>query len=393
MSALPLIVEPLTGTSCEPSVQSISRPPEDAMTALFVPVAGFLGAGKTTVIGTLARRLEEQGRRVAVVTNDQGDGLIDTVVAGESAGRVEEVTGGCFCCRFEDLLEVVSPLVGRYDVVLAEAVGSCTDLQATVVRPLQQLHGDRFQVAPLLTVLDPDRLAQLTTDLRTGESEDLAYLFERQLADADVIVVNKSDTGDRRRRRGVIGALGQTYPDAIVLDVSARTGDGLDELVAVLAGAPDPTRSLSVDYDRYARAEADLAWLNLEAAIAAEPLDPSVWSRTLLQELSRTADTAGWVIGHVKVLVSGEGNGPTKLSLTAAGAEPSVDLAGGLVRTAHAWVNARVACRPAELDDAVAAAVRSADSAAGSRSAVTGAPAAFRPGYPRPIHRIPAVPA
>jgi G3E family GTPase len=36
---------------------------------------------------------------IAVVTNDQGEGLVDTVVAGESAGRVAEVTGGCFCCR------------------------------------------------------------------------------------------------------------------------------------------------------------------------------------------------------------------------------------------------------------------------------------------------------
>jgi Ni2+-binding GTPase involved in maturation of urease and hydrogenase len=363
------------------------------MTVLFVPVTGFLGAGKTTTIGALARRLEQQGRRVAVVTNDQGEGLVDTVVAGESAGRVAEVTGGCFCCRFEDLLDVVGPLVGQYDVVLAEAVGSCTDLQATVVRPLQQLHGERFRVAPLLTVLDPDRLAQLTTELEAGESDDLAYLFERQLAEADVIVVNKSDTGDPLRRRGVIGALAQTYADAIVLDISARAGDGIDDLIAVLAGEPDPSRSLVIDYDRYAQAEADLAWLNLEATITADVLDPYAWAERLLRDLSRTTRLQGWVIGHVKVLVRGEGSGPTKLSLTAAGADPSVDLAGGSLRAAQVWVNARVACSPADLDNAVAAAVQSADDATGARSVITGSPTAFRPGYPRPIHRIPAISA
>jgi Ni2+-binding GTPase involved in maturation of urease and hydrogenase len=363
------------------------------MTVLFVPVTGFLGAGKTTTIGALARRLEQQGRRVAVVTNDQGEGLVDTVVAGESAGRVAEVTGGCFCCRFEDLLDVVAPLVGQYDVVLAEAVGSCTDLQATVVRPLHQLHGERFRVAPLLTVLDPDRLAQLTTELEAGESDDLAYLFERQLAEADVIVVNKSDIGDPLRRRGVIGALGQTYADAIVLDISARTGDGIDDLIAVLAGEPDPSRSLIIDYDRYAQAEADLAWLNLEATITADVLDPYAWAERLLRDLSRTTRLQGWVIGHVKVLVRGEGSGPTKLSLTAAGADPSVDLAGGSLRDAEVWVNARVACSPADLDNAVAAAVQSADDATGARSVITGSPTAFRPGYPRPIHRIPATSA
>ena len=60
-------------------------------------------------------------------------------------------------------------------------------------------------------------------------------------------------------------------------------------------------------------------------------------------------------------------------------------LAGGSLRAAQVWVNARVACSPADLDNAVAAAVQSADDGTGARSAITGSPAAFRPGYPRPI--------
>ncbi|MDX6238618.1 MAG: hypothetical protein QOG10_3433, partial [Kribbellaceae bacterium] len=82
-----------------------------------------------------------------------------------------------------------------------------------------------------------------------------------------------------------------------------------------------------------------------------------------------------------------------KLSLTAAGADPSVDLAGGSLRDAQVWLNARVACSPTALDNAVAAAVQSADGVAGARSVITGNPAAFRPGYPRPSHRIPAASA
>jgi hypothetical protein len=153
-----------------------------------------------------ARRLEQQGRHVAVVTNDQGEGLVDTIVAGESAGRVAEVTGGCFCCPFEDLLDVVAPLVGQYDVVLAEAVGSCTDLQATVVRPLQQLHGERIRVAPLLTVLDPDGLAQLTTEVQAGESDDLAYLFERRSYSTSPPAVLVSGEGNGPTKLSLIAA-------------------------------------------------------------------------------------------------------------------------------------------------------------------------------------------
>ena len=44
----------------------------------FVMVGGFLGAGKTTTIGRLARHYQERGQRVGVVTNDQAADLVDT---------------------------------------------------------------------------------------------------------------------------------------------------------------------------------------------------------------------------------------------------------------------------------------------------------------------------
>ena len=72
---------------------------------------------------------------------------------------VAEVTGGCFCCKFEDLVEAIVALTDSdgVDTVIAEAVGSCTDLQATVVRPLRRYYGDDMVVAPLTTVVDPLR--------------------------------------------------------------------------------------------------------------------------------------------------------------------------------------------------------------------------------------------
>src|SRR5690242_17672576 len=116
----------------------------------FVPLTGFLGAGKTTTMTTTALALQERGHRVAVITNDQGVELVDTKLVRSKLDSVAEVTGGCFCCRFEDLVEAVVGLVASDDVdtVIAEAVGSCTDLQATVVRPLRRYYGERMVVAP-----------------------------------------------------------------------------------------------------------------------------------------------------------------------------------------------------------------------------------------------------
>lgn len=116
----------------------------------FIPLTGFLGAGKTTTMTATALALQETGRKVAVITNDQGVELVDTKLVRSKLGSVAEVTGGCFCCKFEDLVEAVVALVDSdgVDVVIAEAVGSCTDLQATVVRPLRQYYGDSMVVAP-----------------------------------------------------------------------------------------------------------------------------------------------------------------------------------------------------------------------------------------------------
>ena len=41
-------------------------------------IAGFLGAGKTTAIRALGRLLTRRGQTVAVITNDQAAGLVDT---------------------------------------------------------------------------------------------------------------------------------------------------------------------------------------------------------------------------------------------------------------------------------------------------------------------------
>src|SRR5437588_3376604 len=116
----------------------------------FVLIGGFLGAGKTTAMARLARAYQSRGQRVGLVTNDQAQDLVDTTSLRAQGFPVEEVAGACFCCRFDDLVNRVGQLqdAERPDVILAEPVGSCTDLVATVVQPLKDLYGDRFAVAP-----------------------------------------------------------------------------------------------------------------------------------------------------------------------------------------------------------------------------------------------------
>src|SRR5215467_3162305 len=102
----------------------------------FVMLGGFLGAGKTTAMTRLARFYVNRGQRVGLVTNDQAQDLVDTNSLRAQGFPVAEVAGACFCCRFDDLVAQVRQLEqkDRPDVILAEPVGSCTDLVATVVQ-------------------------------------------------------------------------------------------------------------------------------------------------------------------------------------------------------------------------------------------------------------------
>ncbi len=63
------------------------------MTTRIAIVGGFLGAGKANLILHAARKLAERGYWVGLVTNDQGQGLVDTALAEEATNAVTVVAG------------------------------------------------------------------------------------------------------------------------------------------------------------------------------------------------------------------------------------------------------------------------------------------------------------
>src|ERR1700733_7608028 len=146
-----------------------------------VLVGGFLGAGKTTLILAAARELERRGLRSAMVWNDQGKDLVDSRYAALSGIRSGEVTGGCFCCRLSELIDAMGDLRAYApDVIFAEPVGSCTDLSATVLRPLLE-YSDSYQLSPLTVLVDPLRARSM---LEADADPDMRFLFDKQLQEA-----------------------------------------------------------------------------------------------------------------------------------------------------------------------------------------------------------------
>src|SRR6266568_4061475 len=152
--------------------------------ARYIMIGGFLGAGKTTAVARLAQSLSAKKLRVGLITNDQGSNMVDTAMLRSRGFPTEEIAGGCFCCRFNSLIEAASKLTQATtpDVFIAEPVGSCTDLVATVTYPLRRIYGSDFTVAPLSVLVDPIRaLRILGVETGGGFSEKVRYIYLKQI--------------------------------------------------------------------------------------------------------------------------------------------------------------------------------------------------------------------
>src|SRR5581483_3457346 len=109
------------------------------------------------------------------------------------------------------------------------------DLVATVVQPLKDLYGARFSVAPYPVLFKPSHgLKILRNESGAGFSPKAAYIFRKQLEEADAVLINRIDELSAAQTDELTGLVSGQYPGAAVLKVSARTGAGFDALAALL---------------------------------------------------------------------------------------------------------------------------------------------------------------
>jgi G3E family GTPase len=358
----------------------------------FLMVGGFLGAGKTTTIARLARHYQSRGLKVGIVTNDQATDLVDTNSLRAQGFDVGEVPGACFCCNFNKLTETVGQLEksAQPDVVLAEPVGSCTDLVATVVRPLQQLFSAKFDVAPYAVLLKPSHgLRILRGEAKGGFSPQAAYIFMKQLEEADVIVINRIDELSAGEVEQLSSLIHEKYPGTPVLRMSAKTGTGFDALIEFVdQRGRFGQRLMDVDYDTYAVGEAELGWLNSSLSVTArQPVDLDGLLLDIISRLQSSLAAIDAEPAHLKAIGMADGLYAVA-NLVSSFSPPELSLPSrGKAKEAQLVVNARVATAPETLTEHVEQAVHAACSAVGA-SASFEQTQSFRPGRPVPTHRI-----
>jgi CobW/HypB/UreG, nucleotide-binding domain len=339
-----------------------------------VLLGGFLGAGKTTLILAAARLLSAHGLRTAMVLNDQGGDLVDTELVRRNGFAADQVTGGCFCCRFSDLIDAAGRLNDFHpDVIFAEAVGSCTDISATTLQPLRLYYRQNFKLAPYTVLVDPARAEECLS----YPDSDLVFLFQKQLAEADLVAITRTD----------LYSSFPVFPNCSIRYLSPLTGEGvpawLDEILE--SKIPVGGKVLEIDYERYARAEAALAWLNCKARVTFESAQtPASAVGPLLERLDEAFSGSNMRLAHLK-LISDCAAGYMKASIVRNGATPSVEgiLDASAERQHELLLNVRAIAEPPVLQRLVEQELYALPGVVTILSMQC-----FRPSPPQPQHRL-----
>ena len=362
----------------------------------YIMIGGFLGAGKTTAVARLAQALRGKNLRVGLITNDQGRNMVDTAMLRSRGFPTEEIPGGCFCCRFNSLVDAANKLTESIapDVFIAEPVGSCTDLIATVSYPLRRMYGEQFSVAPLSVLIDPIRALRILKVEEGGNfSEKVRYIYLKQMEEADLIVINKVETLTLERLGGLRKAIGLKFPAKEILAVSARTGLGLPEWFEKLkVGSAPAGEAMPINYDTYADGEALLGWLNCTVRISGETAwDGNQVLRRLAEAIHRRLRAAGGEIAHLKMTLSPIGGlggiGVVNLVRNDYVPELSLELAANIL-SGELIINARVEMPPEQILEAVSAGLAEISGHHHALKFLIQQEEHFRPGKPQPTHRL-----
>ena len=352
-------------------------------------VGGFLGSGKTTAITTAAKLYVNAGKKVGIITNDQGRYLVDTQFFQMEDFPAVEVAGGCFCCNYGNFSEKLDYLVKNInpDYIFAESVGSCTDLVATVIQPLLDLQQSNEKDVTFSVICDSRLLLKFLLGQELPFQDGILYIFEKQIEEAGVLVINKIDLLAEDHIKRIRILIQEKYNDKVIVNQNSLLANGIVDWMEVLnTGLLLPKSKLALDYQIYGEGEGLLSWFDGNYRIIFENDNVKHWLEEKIKTLRFALNERQIGIGHLKILIRDQYH-HEKVSIVSI--QDKIEIS----HIYREWksplefsINARLECSPELITCLVKEIIF--DQTAGNEIKIEIlSENAFHPGFPKPTYR------
>ncbi len=195
-------------------------------------IAGFLGAGKTSLIVEIGKTLSAvYGKKVAILVNEIGEVGVDGRYIEDYGFATKEITEGCICCSLsQGLVNTITALSEQFqpEVILIEPTGVA--LPSKIRQILRRLKlKESIEMVPVITLVDGSRFTKLF--------QEMQQFTIRQIEDANIVAINKKDLiGSKQMLSVMESSVQQLNPKATVLSISAKKVEGVKELVETILG-------------------------------------------------------------------------------------------------------------------------------------------------------------
>ncbi len=323
-------------------------------TTRLLVLGGYLGAGKTTLAVNMAKTMKQRfDKSVAIITNDQGDVLVDTEYSKDAGFDTKEIMGGCFCTNFDRFVSSARTLVldGKPDVIIAEPIGSSTNIMSSVVAPMRSLYPDEFSVAPLMVVVDCVRALDILSEKKERSTETVDLIPAHQIRDAEIVILSKADLVDKATVDAIRKEIDKILPGCRMIETSSMDLRNIDDIISIVLSDEKSVKAPIAEQNQgFAFEKAKLGWYSGTYRLTPkDDLDMYGMATDLMRGVAKVYGPESIV--HVKVMLESE-DAACKMSLVQK--EMQVDGIVGsryMRKPGQLVLNARVISPPKKLEE------------------------------------------
>jgi len=243
-------------------------------------VTGFLGSGKTTIIGHLIDDLQARHQQLVYIKNEVGDQDLDGQLLRTKQVVAKELLNGCICCTLVGpFLSAITEVIKTYhpDRILIEASGAADPAAlALMVSAHPQLRRDA-----VLSVIDV---------VNFEGYQDLTVTARNQTHLTDIILFNKIELVDLARKEAVVGYVRELNTHSPIIEtpqgrvgpelVFGVTSSELDTLLSQTITAADSASHHHLETD-------ELESFSCQLMVALTQTQVETWLTTLPARIFR----------------------------------------------------------------------------------------------------------